>query len=714
MKKSKLYIVLLGITLSAFSLTTSYATNKDIGKEEPSEKLVYYFKDEFKPFLDTMFEKDIVKKVYSSQKNACFASIGDSFIGSIFGGIFIGGLSSLFAKDKEEAFKRWSTGTFILFFPFITYDAFNSVREKKLVRYHGEWVEPGGLVKYESEWMKPEEKYEREQIKKGLVKYQGIWITPEERFEAEQTAKGLVKFKGEWMTPQEKDAEEEKLKELNRQEAKSKDIKFGTLAKLEPATGILCIYSDPTGAKVVVTTQDAKIPSVEETTPAKIELPIGKYIITLSKEELYEPITLEASIEGGKETKLEIKLSPNFGELKVSTNLEGTKIFLNNHYKGETPLYLPKIKAGRYQVRVESSENLFGYPKYLPKEESIVINGGKLLSLNMRVEPNFGTIHITSNPEGGNITIIFQQGKIFVKGKTTPTKIELLSGEYTISLSKKPIYETVTTHISIEGGKFSELKIDLLPIPFLKEKFVRIPAGEFKMGDDRGNKDEKPVHKIYLNEYWIGKYEVTVKEYAEFVYATNYKKPVGDENCNWDTQGRKNHPINYVSWNNAQAYVKWLSNHNKYGLKFRLPTEAEWEKAARGSNGWVFPWGNNWDGKRINFSDKNCKKLVRDNSTDDRYATTAPVGSYESGKSYYGAYDMAGNVSEWTNSLYRPYPYNSNDERENIELPGNRVIRGGAWDCIPEYLQSFLRSKSSPNNQSPTIGFRIVISSEDN
>ena len=242
---------------------------------------------------------------------------------------------------------------------------------------------------------------------------------------------------------------------------------------------------------------------------------------------------------------------------------------------------------------------------------------------------------------------------------------------------------------------------------------ARVLAGEFLMGIS--GDDEYPQHKVCLGEYWIGKTEVTNAQYEAFVAAGGYKqrkywtdagwKWKEEHNITqplyWDDEGwnKPDHPVVGVSWYEAVAFTRWLSEVS--GLNVRLPTEAEWEKACRGTNERKYPWGD-----RV----PNCTLA---NFRGKCVGHTAPVGSYPAGASPYGVLDMAGNVWEWASSLYRPYPYAADDGRENIWHVGRRVVRGGSWRCASWYMSKWLvrcdtRYRKVPDVRDFDIGFRIV------
>ncbi len=216
-------------------------------------------------------------------------------------------------------------------------------------------------------------------------------------------------------------------------------------------------------------------------------------------------------------------------------------------------------------------------------------------------------------------------------------------------------------------------------------EMVFVPAGEFIMGsaDAEADDDAKPVSKVFVQGFWIDKFEVTNARYRRCVQAGVCTRPVGRA---YDDPTKAHHPVTVISWQQAVAYCQWAGK--------RLPTEAEWEKAARGTDGRRYPWGNRFDAGRVNagYSDG-----------------TAAVGSYLQGASPYGAMDMAGNVWEWTSSLYKPYPYNSNDGREDLSARGARVNRGGSWYYTSKYIRTYHRANAGHiYRRASDLGFRCA------
>ncbi len=220
---------------------------------------------------------------------------------------------------------------------------------------------------------------------------------------------------------------------------------------------------------------------------------------------------------------------------------------------------------------------------------------------------------------------------------------------------------------------------------------VSIPAGEFLMGSDpardgQASSDEGPQHRVYLPAFQLSRTPVTNRQYKDFVDATGHRMPQ-----TWAggkiPRGKEDHPVAHVSWHDTLAFCAWA------GL--RLPSEAEWEKGARGTDGRWYPWGNEApDAGRCN-----CSNMVND---------TTPVGIYPLGASPYGLLDMAGNVREWTSTVLRPYPYGADDGREHPAVPGSRVLRGGSWDDVPRGVRAAARLAGNPDLRYADFGFRCA------
>ncbi len=220
---------------------------------------------------------------------------------------------------------------------------------------------------------------------------------------------------------------------------------------------------------------------------------------------------------------------------------------------------------------------------------------------------------------------------------------------------------------------------------------VLVPAGEFTMGSNEGGDDEKPAHRVSLDAYYIDKYEVTVRQYAKFLDATSLEAPP-----DWNIMNQPPHqkrPVAKVDWADAGTYCRWAGK--------RLPTEAEWEKAARGTDGRIYPWGNDPPTRlQANFG--------KDKWND--HVALVPVGLLEDGKSPYGIYDLAGNVSEWVSDWYDKNYYKNSPDRnpKGPERGEYKVARGGSWGIDPELLRSARRLVNQPSNRGGSYGFRCA------
>ena len=277
---------------------------------------------------------------------------------------------------------------------------------------------------------------------------------------------------------------------------------------------------------------------------------------------------------------------------------------------------------------------------------------------------------------------------------------------------------------------------------------VYVPAGDFPMGYDavwrwsgslqdgtlglQALTDQRPQHTVYVHAFWIDQTEVTVGMFRTFVKATGYVTtaereghghpykagPKEDEwpdvpGAYWQhprgpgSEAQDDHPVVQVSWDDAAAYCAWVGGG--------LPTEAQWEKACRGTDGRMYPWGDEFDPRRMNYCDAQCPvtRWNHDPTFDDGFAYSSPVGSYPGGASPYGALDMAGNVWEWTADRYDPRYYATSpyQDPQGPETGAERVQHGGAWYDAGRagWLTCTIRHATSPRNRADDLGFRCTV-----
>lgn len=244
-------------------------------------------------------------------------------------------------------------------------------------------------------------------------------------------------------------------------------------------------------------------------------------------------------------------------------------------------------------------------------------------------------------------------------------------------------------------------------------ELVRVPASYFTMGSAEGRADEQPVHQVYLDDFYIDRFEVNNDQYAAFLNDIGrnadeeghllFDLRDADAQIHYDERyapipGTEQRPVAEVSWYGASAYCTWVG--------MQLPTEAMWEKAARGTDGRIYPWGDSIDRSRANYGKEGCCR----GDDSDGFFDSAPVGSYQRGISPYGAYDMAGNVWEWVMDWYGEDYYAQSTERDpqGPDAGISRVLRGGSMSSDPYRLRTTDRGGLPPSVTYIIVGFRCA------
>ena len=380
---------------------------------------------------------------------------------------------------------------------------------------------------------------------------------------------------------------------------------------------------------------------------------------------------------------LEIKLTPESitGSLKIMTTPIDASITLNGKDYGTTPTTITNLLIGQYNLALEKT----GYGAI---NKTIEIKENQATEVNETMLSGI-EVKIISTPEGAPLSIDgISQG-------VTPKTLALSFGSHNVKLvnGKKVVEETINIQ---QGGK-SNFIFDVAEFSNFTEKLdnielemIAVKGGTFTMGSNEGGDDEKPTHQVTLNDFYIGEYEVTQKQWQDVMgTSTSLSNPSNFSGCD-------NCPVEQVSWNDVQDFIKKLNQ--KTGKTYRLPTEAEWEYAAHGgastgsATATIYSGSNNIDEVAWYYENSGSK--------------THPVGQKKANE--LGIYDMSGNVWEWCNDWYGNYSSGSQTNPQGASSGSYRVLRGGSWGGNASYCRASLRYYF-PDFGSGNIGFRLAL-----
>ena len=507
--------------------------------------------------------------------------------------------------------------------------------------------------------------------------------------------------------------------------------------QLVPAFGSLSITSEPSGADVYLSGE-----LVGQTPYSNQRLASAKYLVDIRKP-LYLPLSNQTiAVEDGKLSEHSFKLQPNFGDLSVASEPPAATITLEANgrevFNGTTPIAL-QLEPATYILSVSKSG-------YAQRRFEVKIARGQRIGISkeqLQLRRLSGTAVISSEPASPG-------ARVLIDGKdagTVPLITELPVGSYEIAIKADKL--SGKANLQIRDGEQRTLVVELQGVKQPKAKtnsrvqqtsgdviqdcpqcpqMVYIPAGSFRMGDIQGGgrEWEKPVHRVSIDAFLLGQTEVTVGQFRAFVKASGYKTETeqGDgcyvyedgswderSNANWRNPGFKQsdeEPVVCLSWNDTQRYIEWLSA--KTGEQYRLPTEAEWEYAARAGSETKYFFGNSTSDfcRYANGAANETDFSWRNEDCRDGYKRTAPTASFTANA--FGLYDMHGNVWEWTqdcwNSSYQGAPSDG-----TAWLSGEcsrRVLRGGSWSNIPNGLRSANRGYITTGDRYSFFGFRLA------
>lgn len=381
------------------------------------------------------------------------------------------------------------------------------------------------------------------------------------------------------------------------------------------------------------------------------------------------------------------------GGIKVDTQPTGAKIYINQVFEGNSPITL-NFTPGVYTVLAKKN----GFKN---QQESVRVRTNRSISLNLIMNRSGGSIFVRSEPENAKIYLnnVFED--------YAPNTISgLKAGSYNI-IVKLDGYQDFSKSVYLSEGQEQQLQANLKEIPKTPAtwrepatgmEFVFVKGGCYQMGDtfSEGGSDKKPVHEVCVDDYYLGKYEVTQGEWQKMMG----NNPSGFKNGS-------NYPVEKVSWTDTQNFIQKL-NHQSNG-NYRLPTEAEWEYACR-EGGRKVRFGNGKDiigPNEANFNGSSKYKKSYSRSGQYRKRSTE-VGAFQ--PNALGLYDMSGNVWEWVSDWYDK-SYYSNSTKNNPTGPGagsTRVVRGGSWYRSPRNLRCAVRDRSLPSDRDYDLGFRLL------
>lgn len=392
-------------------------------------------------------------------------------------------------------------------------------------------------------------------------------------------------------------------------------------------------------------------------------------------------VRMTGGVSGSEAGNYKPVVSKAVGSLRVKSNPTGAKVFIGGNVAGETPVELGDIKPGNKRVRVEKSG-------YRAEEKSVHVRAGarKIVSFELEQKVSKAWLTVLASPADARVRILNIDPRY-------SAGMALAPGRYHVEVSSSG-YEMKQQWIALAVGDDLDVDITLQKAqatpgrsftdPATGMEFVWVAGGCYQMGDTfgDGDSDEKPVHEVCVDGFYMGKYEVTEEEYEKIAGSNPSNDPKGD-----------NYPVEMVSWNDAQSFIAKLNNRS--GKNYRLPTEAEWEYAARSG------------GKKEKYAGSNSVDSVA------WYYSNSGVQKHQVGTQSangLGLYDMSGNLWEWCSDWYASDYYKSSprDNPQGASSGSNRVSRGGSWLSGPAGVRAAYRDGSGAADRLDNLGFRLV------
>ncbi len=461
---------------------------------------------------------------------------------------------------------------------------------------------------------------------------------------------------------------------------------------LQPAYGVLKVDSDPSGAEVYI---DGDYQPAGTTPFTSKWLSPGKHTLQF-KMPVYKTRTMEVVVPGNGTTQsVEAVLQPNFAEVSVSAPGDA-EIYINNELKG-VGRWSGRLNAGLYTVEARKTSH------YSSSQSVEVVAGDKSTVTLSAPVPRYGSLNINTRPIGATVSV----DGTALTGTTPNIYADILIGEHTLTVAK-PGYVEAEQRIMVEEGKVlpvsitlteeekapvtapsartadsqSETKNRVFTVNGVSFKMIFVEGGTFSMGSSSGEEDERPVHSVTLSDYYMGETEVT-QELWQAVMGSNPSSFTGNRR-----------PVERVSWYDCQEFIEKLNVLT--GEKFRLPTEAEWEYAARGGNkskGYAYAGSDNvWDVAWYSSNSDGTTHEVKGKLPNEL-----------------GLHDMSGNVWEWCSDWYGSYSEESQTDPQGLTSGSARIYRGGCWFYDADLCRCVYRDRSTPTGAGNTLGLRLVL-----
>lgn len=404
---------------------------------------------------------------------------------------------------------------------------------------------------------------------------------------------------------------------------------------------------------------------------------------------------------------------PKKGTLHVAANVRGARVLVDGRLVGETPVKGITLGVGKHKVRIRKDG-------YLAWAENVTISGGKKrrITASLKKEPpKTGKVFLTLKPAKAKVLL---DGKPFKSGSTVKV------GSHTLKVSST-LYASKTLPVEVSSGGEARVEVYLQPVKVYKGdwgRYVYVAPGDYRMGspssEPRRKADEEP-HPVSLKRgFYIQDREVTVSQWQRFVASTGYKTEAESkggayalEDFLWNKSGEytwKNpgftqggdHPVTCITYADALAFIDWLNGLGSF--RYRLPTEAEWEFAARAGSGDAFSTGSCISSEHANINGNVSWGGCPPSSAPEG---TVPVGRFAPNP--WGLYDMHGNVAEWCRDWYAPYPTGSTADPLGPSSGNLRVVRGGGWATYAYNARSAHRGGKAPDAAYSEVGMRLVM-----